>query len=168
MKDGEGINQRTFMHNPWTRTTIWGLAWDGEMVGMGVSGEREKSGNNSDSINNTKKIQKNEQKRNRKSIYYFNLKYSCCFLKYVSWWFLDIHFSFFFIVVQGQLSPFSPTSPYPSHPHLPPSILPSFGFVQVSFIHVPDNTSPFPPIIPSHLPSGYCQFVLNFKVCSHL
>ena len=32
-----------------------------------------------------------------------------------------------------------PLPPYPSHPHLPPSILPPFGFVHVSFIHVPEN-----------------------------
>ena len=38
MKDGEGINQREFMHNPWTWTTTWG----GERVGLGGGGEREK------------------------------------------------------------------------------------------------------------------------------
>ena len=67
----------------------------------------------------------------------------------------------FFIVVQVQLSPFSPHySPHPSHPHFPPLILPPFCFV-----HVPENPFPFlPPIISSHLPSGYCQLVLNFKV----
>ena len=44
---------------------------------------------------------------------------------------------FFFIVVQVQLSPF-----YLHHPPFPPSILlPLFGFVQVSFIYVPENPS---------------------------
>ena len=49
-------------------------------------------------------------------------------------------FSTFFIVVQVQLSPFSPTTPpHASHPHIPPSILLPFGFVHVSFILVPEN-----------------------------
>ena len=43
MKDGEGINQTTFMHNPWTQTTIWGLAWGGERVGLDGGEEREKT-----------------------------------------------------------------------------------------------------------------------------
>ena len=34
MKDGEEINQRTFMHNPWIPTIMWGLAWVGESVGL--------------------------------------------------------------------------------------------------------------------------------------
>ena len=42
MKGGEGIDQRTFMHKPCTRTTIWGLAWRGERVGLGGGEEREK------------------------------------------------------------------------------------------------------------------------------
>ena len=42
MKDGKGFNQRTFMHNPWMQTTIWGLAWGGERRGLGGDGEREK------------------------------------------------------------------------------------------------------------------------------
>ena len=43
----------------------------------------------------------------------------------------------FFIVVQVQLFPFSPHHfPDPSHSHLPPLILPPFGFVHVSFIDV--------------------------------
>ena len=67
-------------------------------------------------------------------------------------------FFLFFIVVQVPLSPFSP---HPSHPHSPPLILAPFGFVHVSFIHVPANPFPFSPIIPAHLPSGHCQFVPN-------
>ena len=41
MKDGEEVNQRTFMHNPWTWTTIQGLAW---RAGGGAceGGQREK------------------------------------------------------------------------------------------------------------------------------
>ena len=34
----------------------------------------------------------------------------------------------------------------------------------IVFMHVPDNLSSFPPNYPLQLPSGYCQFVLNFNV----
>ena len=78
--------------------------------------------------------------------------------------------SLFFIVVQVQLSPFLThfSTPPPSHPHYPPLILFAFGFVQVRFIEVPENPFPFPLIIPSYLPSGYCQFVLNFNVSGYI
>ena len=57
---------------------------------------------------------------------------------------LAIAFFFhFLIVVQVQLSPFfSHHSPCPTHPHLPPSILPPFGFVHMSFIHISWRSSP--------------------------
>lgn len=38
MKDGEGINQRTFRHSPWTQTKMWVLTWSGERVTL----EKEK------------------------------------------------------------------------------------------------------------------------------
>ena len=63
---------------------------------------------------------------------------------------------FYFIVVQVQLSAFPP-----------PLLAPTSGFVHVSFRVVPENPSLFPPIIPSHLPSGYCQIVLNFSVSGY-
>ena len=48
----------------------------------------------------------------------------------------------------------------PHHsPHFLPLILTPFGFVHVSFTHAP--WWPFP--LPSHLLSGYCQFVLNLN-----
>ena len=80
-------------------------------------------------------------------------------------------YSFLFIVIQIQLSPFPPTTPlHHSQTHFPPLILRPFGFVHVFFIHVPKNPSFFPPspIIPSQLPSGYCQFVLNFNVSGYI
>ena len=58
--------------------------------------------------------------------------------------------------------------PNPSHPHSPPLILPPSGFVYVSFIHVPQNPAPFTLVIFSHLPSGYCQFVLHFNVSGYV
>ena len=61
----------------------------------------------------------------------------------------------FFNSCSSTVVSISPTThPHPSHPHLPPSILPSFGFVQDSFIHVPENTSlfPSPPLPPPTSP----------------
>ena len=76
---------------------------------------------------------------------------------------------FFFVVVQVQLSPFTfHYSPLPQPSALPILILPPFGFVHVSFIHVLETLSPFPPIIRCHLPSGSCQFVLNFNVSGYM
>ena len=68
----------------------------------------------------------------------------------------------YFIVVQLQLSAFSPhpsTPPQPNPPPSPASILP-LGFVHVSFIVV--------PVIPSPLPSGYRQIILNFNVFGYI
>ena len=76
---------------------------------------------------------------------------------------------FFFIVVQVQFSAFSlhpsPTlqpSPQPSHFH------PTRLIVHVSFIIVPTNPSPCSPAIPSTLPYGHCQPVLNFSVFGYV
>ena len=79
---------------------------------------------------------------------------------------LLFNFKPFKINVQIQLSPFSPTTfPCPTAPHLPPSILPPFGFVHGSSIHVPWWPFPFfPPLFSSPIPCVYCQFVLNFNV----
>ena len=44
MKEGEGISQRTYMHDPWTWTTVWGLTV-GLGGGLGGGGQsREKLG----------------------------------------------------------------------------------------------------------------------------
>ena len=76
----------------------------------------------------------------------------------------------FFIDVWIQLSPFSHHHfPPPTHPHLPPSILSPFGFVHVSFIHFHLPPFPFfPMLFPSSLPSGHCQFVLNFNISGYI
>ena len=51
---------------------------------------------------------------------------------YFDYIFLKILFFYFFIIVQVQSPPFSPHhSLDPSHPHIPPLILPPFGFVPV-------------------------------------
>ena len=69
-------------------------------------------------------------------IVFYIFIYSLFFILFFSFYF----FSLFFIVVQVQLSPFSPHYPPPphhSHLQLPPSIILPFGFVHVSLIHVP-------------------------------
>ena len=40
MKEGEGISQRTYMHDPWTRTTVWGLSEGAEAGWRGAKGEK--------------------------------------------------------------------------------------------------------------------------------
>ena len=75
-----------------------------------------------------------------------------------------------FSVVQVQLSPFPHHhSPHHNHPHFLLLILPTFGFVHVSFIHVPSWPFPyFAPLSLSPTPSGYCQFVLYFSVSGYI
>ena len=66
----------------------------------------------------------------------------------------NYHFSgifYYFIVVQLQLSVFSPHHvPPPPQPNPPPSFASTFplGFVHVSFIVVPENPSPHCPLPP--------------------
>ena len=72
----------------------------------------------------------------------------------------------FFIVVQVQLSPFSHHhSPHLTHPHLSPSILPLFGFVHVSFIHVPWRPSPTPLVTVSLFFISVSLVVFCLLVC---
>ena len=75
--------------------------------------------------------------------------------------------SFFFIVVQLQLSAFSLHSSTP--PQLNPSPSPAstlpLGFIHVSFIVVPEN--PFPHY-PFPTPLCYCYIVLNFNVSGYI
>ena len=80
------------------------------------------------------------------------------------------YFSHFFIVVQVQLSPFSPHRSSPPHWLPPPNLNRTpLWFVHGSFIHVPWQPSLFfPPLSPSLLPSGYCQFVLYFNVSHYI
>ena len=59
-------------------------------------------------------------------------------------------------------------SPTPAKPSSLPCFHPLLGFVHVYFIVVPENPFPLFPIIPSHLPSGYCQIVLNFNVSGYI
>ena len=63
MKDGERINQITFMRDPWTHTTICGLACVGRRRGSVEAGKGQKSGNNCNSINNKNKTKKRETER---------------------------------------------------------------------------------------------------------
>ena len=85
------------------------------------------------------------------------------------YYFIFLHCWLFFIFIlllfKYSCLPFPPTTPpHPSYPHLPPLTPPHLGFVHVSFIVVPENPSPFSP---SHLPSGYCPFVL-FNISGYI
>ena len=79
-------------------------------------------------------------------------------------------FSSFLLLFKYICLHFSTTTfPYSTHPHLPLSILPQFGFVPGSFIQVPWQAfSFFPWLSPSTLPSGHCQFVLYFNVSVYI
>ena len=55
-------------------------------------------------------------------------------------------FKNYFIVVQVQLSALTPHHSHPSHPHLSPLLPTPLGFVHVSFIAVPKNLPPIPPL----------------------
>ena len=63
-----------------------------------------------------------------------------------------------------SISPHQSPPPKPNPPPSGASTLP-LGFVHVSFILVPEKLF---PTIPSHLPSGYCQIVLNFNVFGYI
>ena len=41
-KEGEGISQRTYMHDPWTWTTVWRWPEGGGEWGLGGGGKRRK------------------------------------------------------------------------------------------------------------------------------
>ena len=63
-----------------------------------------------------------------------------------------------------HLLPTTPPTPATSlpwfHPPLVLSMCPLYLFLK--------TLPPFIPIIPSHLPSGYCQIVLNFNVSGYI
>ena len=87
-------------------------------------------------------------------------------------WYLSvilICISFFSFIDQVQFSAFSPHPFPPPQPSPPPSpVSTAVVIVHVSFIIVPVNPSPFSLIIPSPLPSGHCQPVLNFNVFGYI
>ena len=64
------------------------------------------------------------------------------------------YFSLFLLLFKYNCLHFSPYTPPAdsSHPHLPPSVLPHFGFGYVSFIHVLRQPLSLPPVIPSSSP----------------
>ena len=71
-----------------------------------------------------------------------------------------------FVVVQVQLSPFSPHHAPLCHPSFPPTLEPTpFGFVHMSFIHVPWQPFSYSLLL-SFFPLlyGYCQFVRYFNM----
>lgn len=59
----KGLTKRTFVHNPWTQTTILEWAWGGERVALGGDGEGRKTGNNCNGMHNANKTKKREDTR---------------------------------------------------------------------------------------------------------
>ena len=57
MKEGEGVNQRTCMRGPWTRTTVW-LWPEGRKSGGWVEVGSGGDGDTCSSANNENKIKK--------------------------------------------------------------------------------------------------------------
>ena len=91
--------------------------------------------------------------------------------------FRELRWSFFFptfffflsLLFKYSCLYFPPTTtPHPSHPHFPPLILPPLALSMCPLYMFLITFPPFLPIIPSHLSSGYCQFVLNFNVSGHI
>lgn len=44
VKDGEGVSQRTYMHDPWTQTTAWGWPEGRGAAGAGCGRQRGENG----------------------------------------------------------------------------------------------------------------------------
>ena len=89
------------------------------------------------------------------------------FVLFIQYNFKNNYFIVYTIFIYNFLSAFFPNHlplPQPNPPLPLASILPP-GFVHVSLIVVPENPSPH---YPSHLPSGYCQIVLNFYVSGYI
>ena len=90
----------------------------------------------------------------------------CSFYFFIFW--IPSFFPPFFEILWVFKYRFLPFPPTPATPtslpwfHLPLvlSLYPLQVFLKT--LH------PFPPIIPSHLPSGYCQIVLNFNVSGYI
>ena len=82
---------------------------------------------------------------------------------------LSLVLLFFYCCSSPVVSIFLPPRP-PPQPSPPRTLKPTvFGFVHVSFIHVPWWLLPyFPPLSLYLLPSGYCQFVLYFNVSGYI
>ena len=88
-----------------------------------------------------------------------------------AFWLLSPYFFFFyFFLLLCKYSclhfppPLPPTPPIPtSHPWSYP-----LWFCPCVLYTCSWKPFPFPPVIPSHLPSGYCQFVLNFSVSGYI
>ena len=77
---------------------------------------------------------------------------------------------FLFFYCSSSCLHFHPTTCSLPHPSPPPTLEPTpFGFVPMSFIHVPWWSFPYYPLLSfSPLLSGYCQFVPFFNVSGRI
>ena len=102
-----------------------------------------------------------------------NMNTNTTAFSYVAQFFTQDFFFFqflnYFIVVQLQLSAFSPhlsTPPHPNQTSLPPLLPPSP--LVLSMCPLQQFLKTLLPTITSPLPSGYCQIVLNFSVSGYI
>ena len=83
--------------------------------------------------------------------------------------FMLIFYSYFSLLFKYSCSIFTPLRLLPHSSWLSTLEPTPFGIVYVSVIHVLWWTFPyFPPLSPSLLPSGYCQFVLYFNISGYI
>ena len=93
----------------------------------------------------------------------------CAKMPFPSLIFFHLFFKIFYCC-SNTVSPFPPHYSPPPQPSLPPTLNPKFPLVLSTCPLYMFRTTlpPFPPITTSHLPSGYCQFVLNFNVSHYI
>ena len=79
-----------------------------------------------------------------------------------------LFFHFFYCCSSRVVSILLPPLPHPSHPHLSSLISPPLVFSMCPLYTFLKTLHLFPYIISSHLPSGYCPFVLNFNISTYI
>ena len=91
-----------------------------------------------------------------------------CFQKAIVYMYLYFFFSFFHYC-SGTIVSIFPHHWLPPHPFPPPTLNSTPLWLCPCVLHTCSlmTLPPFPPIIPSPLPSGYCQFVLYFNVSGY-
>ena len=112
------------------------------------------------------------EQSNFRSIFPFSIfKIFLFFIYFFSKAWKFIYLFYIFIIVQVQLSPFYPQDSPPPQPSPFLTLHPTYYLLVLYMCllyMVLKILPPYPPIITSHLPSGYYQFVLNFTVSGYI